>query len=214
MASVISAGVAVSNPVFGLSGIHDFSFSVNPMIIDVNQSGIGHMNVDVILGLMYDNDITLRSGSESSSIHFQFEPQIIKHRSKSTSNVTISVDKDVSPGEQPISIVFDGSDGREHICNLILNVSVPIPTPTYTLPVNPVPKPVQSISPGTQNAYITDSSRKTAPVIDTFKDSINSPSYNNSPSYINSNINSPFSNSNISNSPISSPININSNNKP
>ena len=80
------------------------------------------MKVDLIPALLYKKDVHLRSKSVPSGIHVQFNPEIIKHGKKSTSDVTISVDKDAIPGNHLISIVCNGSDGKEHICKLTLNV--------------------------------------------------------------------------------------------
>jgi hypothetical protein len=127
-------------PILDSFGIHDFSASVNPMIVYVRQDDtINAKNYDpptkinVIPGLLYNENICFRSESTSPGISVKFYPQQINHwnfqervrkvRSrKRASVITISVGKDVNPGEYLISVACFGSDGKEHICKLFVSL--------------------------------------------------------------------------------------------
>ena len=233
--TILLAAFLVLATIWCFSGSHDFSASVNPMIVDADPGNITHTNVDVTPGFFYSKDVTLQLGPVPPGIHIEFKPKLIKYGNKSASNIIISIDKNVTPGEYTIPIVNEGSDGKKHGCNFTINVSgsIPPPTSTTTPKLTPTPSSISS-SPSTTNPTTTstlnsnDNSYTNSPIsnspIYTNSSVSNSPiyinptSYNNSPSYSDSNINSynnsPFSNSQFSNSSISSPININSNNKP
>jgi len=118
---------------------HDFSCSVDPMRIYIDQGSTDKTFVKLDYGYLYDKNVNLRSESLPPNIKVQFEPEKLKHGENSISTVTISIEKEASLGEHLISIIGSGSDGKEHLCKLIINVtkSTQTPPPTVTTPPSP-----------------------------------------------------------------------------
>lgn len=138
--SIIGLVITIQNTPW----ISDFSVSVNDMIVPVEQNETNNAKIvdtfntkiDVIPGFLYNKDICLRSESVPFGIHVHFKPNRIGGKStlnmitdgrKSVSKVTIKVDKPVNPEEYLISVACLGSDGKEHICKFLLNITPATP---------------------------------------------------------------------------------------
>lgn len=108
--------------VYGWSEIHDFSASVDRMLVDIDQGSSTNINVNVDSGLLYREDIRLSAESVSSYIHVRFIPEVLKSGDKPISQVIISADKEAPLGEFEIPIMSTGADGKEHVCKFKLKV--------------------------------------------------------------------------------------------
>lgn len=101
---------------------HDFTISVDPVKVDIEQDDIAYTSVEVDPGLLYNKDVNLRAESVSSSIRIFFDPVALEHGSKSASRICILAENGTLFGEHLITIVGSGSDGKNHSC--ILNLKV------------------------------------------------------------------------------------------
>ncbi len=114
---------------------NDFSISVDPMIVnDVKQGGTASTQTKIDFGLLYDEDVSLRTET-IPGIDIRFEPDLITDKDKCVSKGIISVSEDVPAKKHLISIVGTGSDGEQHNCTLELTVvstkgSISIMSPT------------------------------------------------------------------------------------
>jgi|GEM_PF-3331943 Telomeric repeat-binding factor 2. len=126
---------------YGIPEFHDFATSVNPMEVNIAQGDSANVLLEVHYGLFYHEDVHLRAESVPSGISLHFEPETLKSRDKSVSQVTVYIDKNTSTEEHVISIIGDGPDGKEHDCKLKLNIggatltSSPITKTTPSAPI-------------------------------------------------------------------------------
>lgn len=127
---------------YGISTFHDFSASVDSMLVNVDQGSTTHISVEVHPGYLYFENVSLRAESVPPDINVFFEPKELKHGSNTVSQVNIYAEKEAPPGEHLISIVSDGADGKEHVCKFTLKVSGSTPTPIAT----PTETPVSTIT--------------------------------------------------------------------
>ncbi|MBD3342747.1 MAG: hypothetical protein GF353_26860 [Candidatus Lokiarchaeota archaeon] len=106
----------------------DFSISVNPIEISVQQGGKIPVSVNVIALNNYKHPIYLSATSENSEIASSFSIQSMKAAPSFSSIMTIDVNSNVEPQTYTLIIKGIGADGKEKNCNLILNVS---PAPNF-----------------------------------------------------------------------------------
>lgn len=122
--NVTSVGVLIAVLTFifiFVPDVHDFTISVDPTQIDIEQGGIVSTAVEVDSGLLYYEVVSLRAESVPSLIRVDFEPRTLKHGSRSVSTLTIVAENETPTGEYLISIVGSGAD-KEHGCKLTLKV--------------------------------------------------------------------------------------------
>lgn len=117
---ILITALGVLAAFYGLSEIHDFSTSVNPILVDIGQGSSTNIEVKVDSGLLYHEDIRLKAEPVSSYIHVRFAPEVLKPGDKSISKVIISAEKEAPLKEFEIPIVSTGADGKEHVCKFKL----------------------------------------------------------------------------------------------
>lgn len=101
----------------------NFSISINPIEISVQQGGTIPVTVNVIALNNYKHPIYLSTSTENPQITSTFSIQSMRAEPSFTSIMTMNVSKNVSPQLYTISIKGIGADGKEQVCNLILNIT-------------------------------------------------------------------------------------------